>query len=170
VCQVQNGGSIDPSVFAAPDGRRFLIWKSDDNGIGEPTRIGAQELAADGLSLVGPRMRLLSATAHWQAGVIEGPSMFASGGRFYLFYGANHWDSSSAGIGYAVCDSPLGPCTNMSTVSPWLATSGAAIGPSGPDVFIGPDGSPRLAYHAWYSTSGVLRGRALWIAALTFAG
>jgi hypothetical protein len=53
-------------------------------------------------------------------------------GTFHLFYGSGDWSSAAAGIGYATCTSPLGPCTNRSGARPWLATHGAAAGPSGP--------------------------------------
>ena len=166
-CQVSDGGSIDPFPFLAPDGSLYLVWKSEDNGIGSPSRIGAQRLNPDGLTLVGPRPRLLTARQRWQAGVVEGPAMVASGGRFYLFYGGNHWDSAAAGIGYATCLSPLGPCTDASVTGPWLATHGAAVGPSGPDVFIGGDGATRIVYHAWAGAVGYPGGRrTLWIDAL----
>ena len=37
---------------------------------------------------------------------------------YYLFYSANWWESSSYGIGYAVCSSPAGPCTKKTLDGP----------------------------------------------------
>ena len=95
--------------------------------------------------------------------------MVASGLTYYLFYGANAWDSPAAGIGYATCTSPLGPCTDATTGGAWLPSSGAALGPSGPTVFRDAAGGVRLAYHAWYGCVGYPScGRALWTGALSF--
>jgi beta-xylosidase len=167
-CQTGVGGSIDPAPFTAPDGTHYLLWKSDDNALGRASRIGIQELSADGMTLVGPRPRLLTATAWWQQGVVEGPAMVAVSGRFYLFYGANHRDTVAAGIGYAVCDTPTGPCTNQSGLGPWLRSAPAALGPSGPDIFTGPDGRAWLAYHAWSGRGASSPARQLWITPLSF--
>jgi len=170
ICQTTNGGSIDPAPFVDADGTAYLLWKSEDNALGTRTRIGGQRLSDDGLSLVGPRPAVLSATARWEDGVVEGPAMVAVGGRYYLFYGANHWDTPGASIGYAVCAGPLGPCTDQSVSHAWLATQGPIVGPSGPDPFVGADGSVRLAFHAWATAADGSRVRALWIGTVAFGG
>jgi beta-xylosidase len=170
VCQLTNGGSIDPSPFVTSGGT-YLQWKSDDNALGRPTYLWSQQLSSDGLSLVGTRAMLLKQDRAWQAPVIEGPSMYAAGGVYYLFYGAGDWNSSNAAIGYALCTSPLGPCNNRSTSGPWLASRDGAVGPSGPAVFSDVSGSTRLAYHAWTGAVGYPSGkRSLWIDALRFQG
>jgi beta-xylosidase len=170
LCQLANGGSIDPSPIAAPTGT-YLIWKSDDNAVGAPSHLWSQQLSPDGRSLVGSRSLLLTATAGWQAGVIEGPSMARVGTLYYLFYGANDWSSANAGIGYALCTSPIGPCVNSSAFGPWMGSHGLAVGPSGPDVFVDTAGSMRLAYHAWAGAVGYANGgvRALWIDHVAFS-
>ena len=169
LCQVENGGSIDPSPIVTSSGM-FLIWKSDDNAVGQRSHLWSQRLSDDGRSLVGTRSRLLSADVGWQGSVIEGPSMVEMGGIYFLFYGANRWDSSKASIGYAWCLSPLGPCVNASILGPWMSSRGAAIGPSGPDVFADASGATRLAYHAWTGAVGYQNGgvRSLWVDRLTF--
>ena len=96
------------------------------------------------------------------------------GGQFDLFYGANAWDSSNAGIGYAVCSSPAPttPCTNESTGTAWMATNGKILknGPSGPSVFQDANG-PHIAYHAWGRVIGYPAGaRQLWIDNLSLSG
>ena len=48
ICQADEGGSIDPSIFVEQDGSRYLLWKSDANSIGRHTWIYIQELARDG--------------------------------------------------------------------------------------------------------------------------
>jgi hypothetical protein len=169
VCQSGLGGSIDPDPFLAPNGDVYLLWKSDDNRFGRATSLWSQQLSADGLGFApgSSPVRLLSATAAWEQGIIEGPAMtavaFGRKYRYFLFYGAGPWDSSAAGIGYARCAGPTGPCTKMTTARPWL-TGGtgatAGLGPSGPNVWV-PNGASamgpqqRLTYHAWSCPPGV---------------
>jgi beta-xylosidase len=171
-CQTSVGGSIDPAPFTAADGTSYLLWKSDNNALGRASRIGVQRLSPDGLSLVGDRPGLLTATERWQGGVIEGPSMVAAQGRLYLFYGANDWDTAAAGIGYAICAGPTGPCTDEALARPWLGSAPGGFGPSGPDVFMGADGRDWIAFHAWNAdpegVDAVARTRQLWILPLTF--
>jgi beta-xylosidase len=169
LCQLANGGSIDASPVVTSAGT-YLVWKSDDNALGRRTHLWSQQLSSDGRSLVGSRSLLLSADSAWQGAIIEGPSMVESSGIYYLFYGANAWDSASAAIGYAWCISPLGPCINASILGPWMASHGSGSGPSGPDVFVDAFGATRLAYHAWTGTVGYENGgvRSLWVDPLTF--
>ena len=169
VCQVANGGSIDPTPFVDATGA-YLLWKSDDNALGRPTHLWGQRLSSDGGSLVGSPALLLSQDRPWQSPVIEGPSMVADGGVYYLFYGAGDWSSAAAAIGYARCASPLGPCTNASTSGPWLGSRPHAAGPSGPAVFVDAAGATRLAYHAWTGAVGYQNGgvRSLWVDRLRF--
>lgn len=172
VCQLGHGGSIDPEPFVGPDGGTYLLWKSDDNAIGQPTVLWGQRLSSDGRSLVGASpTQLLRASAAWQHGIIEGPSMYYSSGKYYLFYGAGVWNTAAAAIGYATCRTPLGRCSNQSTTAPWMATHGDATGPSGPALFTDSSGTVKIAYHAWhdgvvgYSNGGI---RDLWIDTVTF--
>jgi hypothetical protein len=168
VCQTVLGGSIDPDPFQAPNGALYLLWKSDNNRFGHATTLWSRKISADGLGFAQGSFptRLLSATAAWEQGIVEGPAMtaVAIGGRsrYFLFYGAGPWDSPAAGIGYARCSGPLGPCNKATTTAPWLtggtdATSG--VGPSGPSVWV-PIGASstgtiqQLTYHAWSCPPG----------------
>jgi len=169
ILQLAEGGSIDPNVFVAPDGTTCLQWKSDDNALGRTTSLWGAQLADTGRAFASDAVRLLTQQARWQTPLIEGPAMVAAGGRYYLFYGANRWNSSSAAIGYAVCDGPLGPCSDASLAGPWMSSRGTAVGPSGPAVFTDSTGA-HLAYHAWTGAVRYARGgaRSLWIDDLTF--
>jgi beta-xylosidase len=170
VCQLDHSGSIDANPYVA-NGVAYLLWKSDDNASGGTTRLWGQRLSANGLSLVGSPTQLLVQDASWQSPIIEGPSMVASGSSYFLFYGANQWDTANAAIGYATCQTPLGPCSNASRRVPWMKSHGAALGPSGPANFATADGTQKIAYHAWtgpgvgYQNGGV---RSLWIDTLRF--
>src|SRR5579862_1374264 len=52
LCQVSDGGSIDARPFVAPDGRMFLLWKSNDNSEGFGPTIWSEALTPDGTALV----------------------------------------------------------------------------------------------------------------------
>jgi len=176
VCQTANGGSIDPDVYLDPvSGGLYLIWKSDDNslGAGHVTHLWGQRLSSSGLSFASGSapLLLLSQSAPWQAPAIEGPAVIHSGGRYYLFYGANNYDTASSAIGYATSSTLLGPYTNQSRFAPWLATTGNAQGPQGPALFTDNSGATRMAFAAWYGTVGYENGgvRSLWIGNLRFS-
>jgi beta-xylosidase len=140
----ERGGAIDPSPFVDRDGRAYLLWKHYAPGT---TGIVAQELSPDGLNLVGPMRLLLEADQAWEGGLVEAPSMVAHEGRYYLFYSANDWATPSYAIGYAVCDSPMGPCTK--SAGPWLASTEKAEGPGGQEAFADKQGRLGLVLHAW---------------------
>jgi hypothetical protein len=141
-CPAQ-GGAIDPSPFVDADGRAYLLWKSDDVG-----GVVGRELAPDGRSFVGEIRPLVRADQRWEAGVVEAPSMVGFEGRYYLFYSGNNWSTSSYAVGYAVCDSPLGPCVKQAD-GPWLASTDEAAGPGSTDVFVDENGQTWMALHAW---------------------
>jgi hypothetical protein len=134
VCPVAQGGAIDPSIFIAADGTPWLLWKSDGDCCGLPTFIYSQQLASDGLSVVGSAHRLIGASQAWEGGLVEGPSMLQSRNNFWLFYSANLWGTDDYGIGIAHCTSVIGPCTKPLDHS-WLSSS-----PSGEQSDPGPGG------------------------------
>jgi hypothetical protein len=138
VCPVSQGGAIDPSVFVAPNGTSWLLWKSDGDCCNEPTTIYSQQLSADGLSVVGPPNRLIGASQSWEGNLVEGPSMIQNGNTFWLFYSANLWGTDDYGIGLAKCSSVTGPCTKPLDHA-WLSSAGAAAqndpGPGGQEFF-----------------------------------
>lgn len=109
VCQSDEGGTIDASPFE-DNGRLLLYFKNDGNCCGMPTRIYVQEMAADGLSMVGEPQALLVNDQAWEGGVIEAPSMVKKDGKYYLFFSANDYSNEKYAVGYALCDSPTGPC------------------------------------------------------------
>jgi beta-xylosidase len=173
VCQWKtDGGSIDPDFFVDNSGTPYLIWKSDDNSIGKLTHLWGQQLAPNGLSLVGSPVTLLSADESWQGGIIEGPALVYAAGTYYLFYGANNYSSPSSAIGYATCSGPLGPCTDQST-NPWLYTNyvPGLVGPQGPSFFTDASRAQHIAFDAWngpvgYSNGGV---RSMWTDTISFS-
>lgn len=163
ICQVPGGGSIDPSPFLSPTGERFLTWKSN---LGGASTLLARKMAADGTSFApGNQVPLLQSTAvAWAPSNIEGPSMVFHEGQYLLFYSGNVYTSPTYGIGYAVCATPLGPCTNSSTTAPWVGTHGDARGPGGQSFFTDATGTLVMGYHAWWQAVGYENGgvRAFW--------
>lgn len=171
VCQAGEGGSIDASPYRHDDGTLYLYWKNDGNHIGQPTHLYAQRLSADGQALTGERVRLLTNDKPWQGAVIEAPEMVRHEGRLFLFYSANAFDSDRYAVGYATCDSPLGPCHDAPE-NPILRSSAAAAGPGHCYPVELPDGTTWLLYHAWPADGigSVSPGRQMWLDRVDWSG
>ncbi|MEZ4232448.1 MAG: glycoside hydrolase family 43 protein [Polyangiaceae bacterium] len=140
-------GAIDAHYFRASTGKHYVLWKVDGNAVGQSTPIKIQELAADGLSVVGSAKTLISNTESWEGALVEGPWMIEHGGEFFLFYSANGYASSKYAIGVAKASSPTGPFTKRG--SPILVSKGAWAGPGHGSVVKGPSGDWVHVYHAW---------------------
>jgi hypothetical protein len=149
VCQPELGGSIDPHPFVDDDGQAYLQWKADGNAIGGRSILFSQQLTDDGLGLVGEPAQLLRNDAAWERPLIENPAIVRFDGRYVLLYSGGWWEDSSYAVGHAVCDSPLGPCTKVSTSAPTFGTSAGVAGPGGATVIDGPAGDRWLAFHGW---------------------
>jgi beta-xylosidase len=172
VCQRSQGGSIDPYPFVDRTGALYLLWKSDDNAIGQTTALWGRQLRSDGLNwaFLSRTVRLLGEQpTSWHV-PIEGPAMVWSQNRYYLFYGGGAWNSADSGIGYATCKGPLGPCTDQTPAVPWLATGATeAVGPQGPTIFTDLSGVLRIGFSGWVGTTGYPGGvRAFWTGPLGF--
>ena len=152
VTQTSQGGAIDPSVFTDADGARYLLWKNDGNAVGQDTNIYIQRLSADGLGLTGTPTALIHQDRAWEGNLVEGPVMWAQGGKYYLFYCANNFASGAYSTGYAVSTSLRGPY--VKPAGPILQTEGAVVGPGGPEIVTGPDGNVWMLYHSWENDFG----------------
>jgi hypothetical protein len=141
-------GAIDPDVFVHPNGRAYLLWKNEGHW-GTPPRLMARKLNRQGVGFA-PRSRpvvLAQRDRAWEGTVVENPSMVHHRRKFFLFYSGNAWRTASYATGYAVCDTPLGPCRKKR--SPVLATGSGVYGPGGADAFVDLQGRLRLLYHAY---------------------
>jgi hypothetical protein len=171
IFQEGRGGSIDPSPFVDSDGRAYLLWKSDDNAIGEAPSLWGAPLQPDGLALAGPPVELLGVDSAWEDPLVEAPSLARVGNDCVLFYSGGWWESDGYAVGYATGPGPLGPFRKETQDGPWLASEPGMGGPGGAEVFVAADGGWRVAFHAWtpprvgYDAGGK---RSLWIEALTF--
>jgi GH43 family beta-xylosidase len=163
-------GLIDATYFKAPGGKQYLLWKEDGNAVGKPTPIHGQELAADGLSLVGVRQTLITNNLGWEGGVVEAPWMVEHGGTYYLFYSGNGYYGAAYAIGVAKAASPLGPYTKAG--APIVVTKGPWVGPGHNSVVTTPSGQDWLVYHAWKAghVNGPGDGRVVLIDRLLWEG
>jgi beta-xylosidase len=155
VCQRSLGGSIDPDVFTDIDGSRWLLWKSDENALGRPSRLWIAPLSTDARTVtVASASVILGQSAAWESPTIEQPSIVRRGFTYFLFYSGGWWESSGYGVGYATSTSLTGPYTKQTTSGPWLGTSSGESGPGALDTFEGPGGELWATYHAWPGAVG----------------
>jgi beta-xylosidase len=164
-CDPNVGDTIDPSPFVDSAGTLRLQYA-------DQFAIRTQALTANGLGLSGSVSTLLSAAVPWEAGRVEAPSMIQTAGTgILLFYSGNVFTSSGYAVGSSRCATAASSCTRTSP-SPVLATRGNLYGPGSQSPFQLPDGSWRLAYHAWVNTVGYDSGgqRTLHILPLRFSG
>jgi Glycosyl hydrolases family 43 len=169
-CQPTLGGSIDPSPFIDSNGNVYLTWKS--NGGTGPTTIWSQQLDANGTGFAANTTptQLLVSDQSWEAGVVEAPDLVTSGGRYYLFFSGNNWNSANYGIGVAICSGPLGPCSEPQS-QPILASTSNIQGPGGEDVFVDASGSFWIAFHAYTGGAvGYPNSRDLYLRKLDLTG
>ncbi|SEB84754.1 Glycosyl hydrolases family 43 [Nocardioides exalbidus] len=79
-------GVIDPSSYVAPDGRRFLLYRTQ----GTPSSIRMVRLTASGLRAAGPSRELLR-----DPGVLENPEMVDARGTHHLLLSRGDFGSCS---------------------------------------------------------------------------
>jgi arabinan endo-1,5-alpha-L-arabinosidase len=139
-------GAIDAHYFRSSKGQHYLLWKVENNPIGKQTPIRIQQLAPDGLGLVGAPRTLISNTLAWEGALVEGPWMIERGGYYYLFYSANGYADPRYSVGVARSRSPLGPFQKGSRI---LSGRGAWAAPGHGAVVRGPSGAWVHIYHAW---------------------
>ena len=171
-CQTTLGGSIDPSPFVDVDGTPWLLWKSNDGSSSSVSDVWAVPLAADGATPAGaPRFVMAKdSSAHPWETTVDDPQMVVVGGTRYLFFTGGDWQSAAYAVGYAVCSSVTGPCTQPQA-GPILASYGPAAGPGGGSVAQDAAGNWWLAYAAWSpgcTNYGCGGRRQLYVAPLSF--
>lgn len=168
VCQSEQGGTIDSSPFRDEDGKLYLYYKNDGNCCSMATYIYVQEMASDGLSLSGEPVQLIRNDKQWEVHVIEAPTMFKHEGKYYLFYSANNYGGHEYAVGYATCESPMGPCEKASE-NPILASNlknkGALVIGPGHQTLLQVGDQTWIIYHAWEVLPGSFRGdsRFMWL-------
>jgi len=132
------------------------------------TPVRAQQIAEDGRSLVGEDKIVLTNDLDWEGHLIEGPFCTSQNGKYWLFYAGNDFGTPAYGIGVAVADHVLGPYRKLG--EPLLKSTRSWIAPGHASVAIGPNGEPRLFFHAFHpGTGGYNAFRALLTAQLRFS-
>jgi arabinan endo-1,5-alpha-L-arabinosidase len=149
VCQIAQGGSIDPATFVDDDGKRYLLWKNDGNSGGGQTWIYIQPVSEDGLTLEGEPTKLITADQVWEGVLVEGPTLWKRGGKYYLFYSANAYNSPDYAVGYAVADSILGPYVKAPQPLLKRNVTAGMVGPGGQDIVLDEAGNTWMLYHNW---------------------
>jgi arabinan endo-1,5-alpha-L-arabinosidase len=141
-------GLIDSHFFRDSDGRQYLYWKEDSNGLKPQERTGilARELTADGLGFVGEPVRLLENDLAWEGELIEGPWVVKRGKYYHLLYSANVFHDGRYAVGAARSLSPLGPFVKKG--DPVLRTNESWAGP-GHGMVLKRGRRWDYIYHAW---------------------
>ena len=136
ICQLDQGGTIDPRVFVDRDGAPWMLFKSDQNigGAATPTVMWSQRLSADGTRLLGTPSALMAPDRPWQGTIVEAPDMLLVDGAYWMVYSANWYNSPDYAIGVARCWGPAGPCADTGP-SPRLASNAQGDGPGEASVF-----------------------------------
>lgn len=165
--------SIDPAVYEE-DGKAYLLWRQDD-GTNAHTALVVSELDELGTNIKGgfPSKLLERTPGGWEDPVMENPEMYKFGDQLVLFYSANDWEKATYGVGYALCDSPLGPCDKKTAAGAWISQQGDMLGAGGLDVFVDWDLNTWAAMHGWVSPNvGYKNGgrRDLWLFPIGFDG
>ena len=167
VCQAEEGGTIDASPFRDGD-KLYLYFKNDGNCCGIATYLYVQELAPDGLSLIGEPVRLVHNDRAWEGRVVEAPTMWKHEDKYYLFFSANNYAGFEYSVGYANCQTAVGPCEDAPE-NPILASrmteKPLVIGPGHQTIIEDDDEETWLVYHVWEVTSAGTRGssRFMWM-------
>lgn len=157
-------GTIDPTPVV--DGADlYLVYKEDGNAFRKPTPLLLQRLRADGRRLLGaPRELLRNRPGTWEAKVIEAPSLVQRDGWWQMLY-------SGALCCSRDCAYAVGAARARTLAGPWQRYPGNPILRSGNGwrcpghVSIVGD---HVAFHAYRSGTGILAGRQLHIAPLTW--
>jgi hypothetical protein len=144
-----NAGDIDPDVFVDGNGSPYLLWKANPGGLTTSATIWSQPLSPDGRSFApgSSATELIDQDQSWEL-TVENPDLVLHGGTYYLFYSGGTYESSSYGVGYAVCAGPSGPCGKPDD-QPILQSRTSVVGPGGEWAFQDGTGQWWMAYAAW---------------------
>ena len=165
-----NFSLIDPTFFKDPGtGKNYLLWKNNKNALtpAQPTQIVLQEVAADGLSLVGNPVDLLVNDLSWEGAVIEAPSMLFRNGYYYIFYSGNNYGTDKYAVGVARSSAIGGPYTKQST--PILQSDARFDGPGGQSIVTNSPIAPYLMFYHARLRSNTAAGRMLMMDKITWS-
>lgn len=125
-CNLDQGGSIDPSGFLDKDGTRYVVYKIDGNSIGnggdcnngiaplKPTPIMLQKVADDGVTPVGAAVQILDRDDS-DGPLVEAPNLIFHDGTYFLFYSTHCYTDPKYDVRFATATSITGPYTKTNT-------------------------------------------------------
>jgi beta-xylosidase len=131
-------GVIDPSSYIAPDGRRFLLYRTQ----GTPSSIRMVRLRPSGLSTVGPSRELLR-----DPGVLENPEMVDARGWHHLLLSRGDYGRCGYRTVWRRSDSVRRGWDTAAETLLLDRTSTGICGPGGADYV--PTTPNRLFLHGW---------------------
>lgn len=174
ICQANIGGSIDASPFRDEDGTLYLYWKNDGNCCLMATHIYVQELSPDGTTLIDEPIQLVRNDEPWEGPVVEAPTMWRHEDAYYLFFSGNVYSGERYGIGYALCETPIGPCEDAEEnpiLSSDFTTRPLVVGPGHQTLLVDDAGDTWMFYHVWQVTDGgsLTSTRHVWLDRLLWA-
>ncbi len=137
---------LDSHVFADDNGKKYLYWKADAADGNPSGPIYAQEMASDGLSLVGARSALIKNDLAWEGNLVEAPWVVKRNGLYYLFYSGGAYNTTSYATGVASSSSPMGGFTKKG--DPILKTGTKWKGPGHNSITVF-NGNDYTINHAW---------------------
>jgi hypothetical protein len=102
---------------------------------------------------------------------VEGPTIIHKGSTYYLFYGANNYDTASSGIGHATSSSLLASYTKQLPVRALAGHHRQRPGAPRAITLHRVLRATRMAFAAWHGAVGYQNGgsRSLWIGTLSFS-
>jgi beta-xylosidase len=168
VCPPGFQRAIDPHPYA--DGRQLYLYFS---GVccDQPNGIFVQKLSRDGMTTISEPSLLLLADTPWEGTIAEAPTMVKRDGKYYLFYSGNDYRTDTYAVGYAICKSPLGPCTKAQE-NPLLSTGASATRALGPghQSIAKVGGDYWILFHGWEGVIGYREGgrRVMWLQPLSW--
>ncbi len=138
---VAGAGVIDPSPFQAADGKRYLLYKTQQT----PSSLRMLQLRADGTRAASGAV---SKELVRNSGIVENPVMVQRGSQYVLMSSRYGYDNCSYATVWWRSTSRWSFDDNAS--HSLMTTSGTGIcGPGGADVVAALDGGTRLFLHGW---------------------
>lgn len=152
ICTPEEGGSIDASGFTDSDGTRYIAWKNDGNAIGVPTNLYVQQVAADGVTLIGDPQVAITNDPATEGSLVEAPYLIKHKGRYYLFYSYGAYNNETYTEAYAWASSISGPWTRGGVFMSTASMKGVVVGPGGASIL-----GDLVAFHAVTHQPGLVR-------------
>ena len=156
---------IDSHIFIDDDGTVHLYWvRFRDGNIIYTARMSRDLKTVDMTTVqhcITPQPQTWERTnSEPLANVAEGPFVIKRGGKYYLTYSCNHYQSPDYAVGWAVADKPEGPWTRYEN-NPVLLRHDGYAGTGHHSFLITTTGKIYIVYHAHYSGQRIAPRRTL---------